>query len=169
MLVRTNSFRAKDLVKQGLSDRNGTIAFQRVRERFGKTPSATKLTRVFQFRWTSSDSLGDRWLKQLKLMRQVSTTSLRDDTRETLTFACLEEAKERSLEQHLRLRAPQTWVVLCDSVDQSLRTPVDSSTAQPTPMETGAVVSTCARCGKTGHDKSTCRVRNAKYSTSGKT
>ena len=89
-------------------------------------------------------------------MRQVSTTSLGDDTLETLTFACLEESKERSLEQHLRLRAPQTWDVLCDSVDQYSRTTVNSSTAQPAPMETGAVVSTC-------------RVRNAKCSTSHKT
>ena len=69
----------------------------------------------------------------------------------------------------MRLPPPQTWVVLCKSVDQSLRTTVDSRTAQPTPMEIGAVVSTCARCGKTGHDKSTCRLRNAKCSTCGKT
>ena len=43
-----------------------------------------------------------------RLMRQVSTTSLGNDTRETLTITGLEKAKERSLEQHLRLRAPQT-------------------------------------------------------------
>ena len=68
-------------------------------------------------------------------MRQVNTTSLGDDARETLTIAGLEKAKERSLEQHLRLCAPQTWVVLCARVDQYLRTTVDSSAAQPTPME----------------------------------
>ena len=45
-------------------------------------------------------------------------TSLGDDARETLTIAGLEKAKERSLEQHLRLRAPQTWTVLCASVDR---------------------------------------------------
>ena len=65
-------------------------------------------------------------------------TSLGDDARETLTIVGLEKAKERSLEQHLRLRAPQTWTVLCASVDQYLRTTVDAS---PTPMEIGAVVS----------------------------
>ena len=43
-------------------------------------------------------------------------TSLGDDARETLTIAGLEKAKERALEQHLRLRAPQTWTVLCASV-----------------------------------------------------
>ena len=48
-------------------------------------------------------------------------TSLADDARETLTIAGLEKAKERALEQHLRLRAPQTWTVLCASVDQYLR------------------------------------------------
>ena len=38
----------------------------------------------------------------------VNMTSLGDDARETLTIAGLEKAKERSLEQHLRLRVPQT-------------------------------------------------------------
>ena len=92
----TASGRAKEVVKQGLSDRNGTTAFGRVRERFGKLPGVAKLTDVFQFQWTSSECLEDRWLKWL--MRQVNTTSLGDDTHETLTIAGLEEAKERSLE-----------------------------------------------------------------------
>ena len=80
-------------------------------------------------------------------MRQVNVTSLGDDARETLTIARLEKAKGRSLEQHLRLRAPQICTVLCASVDQYLRTTVDSS-SQPTPMEIGAAMSTCACCGK---------------------
>ena len=67
-------------------------------------------------------------------MRQVNMTSLGDDARETLAIAGLEKVKERSLEQHLRLRAPQTWTVLCASVDQYLRTTADSS-SQPTSME----------------------------------
>ena len=67
-------------------------------------------------------------------------TSLGDDARETLTIAGLEKAKERSLEQHLRLRAPQTWTVLCASVDQYLRTTVDVS---PTPMEWCCRVNVC--------------------------
>ena len=40
-------------------------------------------------------------------------TSLGDDARETLTIAGLEKAKEPALEQHLRLRAPLTWSVVC--------------------------------------------------------
>ena len=71
---------------------------------------------------------------------------------ETLTIAGLEKAKERALEQHLRLRAPQTWTVLCANADQYLRTTVDSG-SQPMPMEIGAVMSTCACCGKAGHEK----------------
>ena len=90
-------------------------------------------------------------------------TSLGDDARETLTIADLEKAEERSLEQHLRLRAPQTWVVLCASGDQHLRTTVDSG-SQPTPMEIGSVMSTCACCGKAGHVEAKCRFRNAKCS-----
>ena len=138
------------------------IAFGRVRERFGKTAGVVKLSDVFQFQWTSSDSLVDKWLRWLTLMRQVSVTSLGDDTRETLAIDGLEKAKERSLEQNLRLRAPQSWTVLCASVDQY-------SCSQPTPMEIGAVVSTCACCGKAGHEKVRCQFRNAKCSNCGKT
>ena len=94
-------------------------------------------------------------------------TSLGDDARETLTIAGLEKANERSLEQHLRLRAPQTWAVLCASVDQYLRTQVDIT--QPTPMEVDAVVSTCACCGRSGHEKAKCRMRNSKCNNCGKT
>ena len=100
-------------------------------------------------------------------MRQVNMTSFGDDARETLTIAGLEKAKERSLEQHLRLRASQTWVAMCASVDQYLPTTVDSC-SQPTPMDIGAVVSTCTCCGKAGHEKARCRFRNAKCSNCGK-
>ena len=40
-------------------------------------------------------------------------TSLGDDARETLTIAGLERAKERSLEQHWRLRALHLDSVVC--------------------------------------------------------
>ena len=99
---------------------------------------------------------------------EANMTSLGDDARETLTVAGLEKAKERALEQHLHLHAPQTWTVLCANVDQYLRTTVGSG-SQPTPMEIGAVMSTCAYCGKAGHEKARCRFRNAKCSNCGKT
>ena len=113
MLAATTSGRAKELVKQGLSERNGMMAFGRIRERFGKIARVPKLSDVFQFQWTSPDSLEDQWLRWRKFMRQVNMTSLGDDASETLTIAGLENAKERALEQHLRLRAPQTWTVVC--------------------------------------------------------
>ena len=62
MLPATTSGRAKELVKQGLSDRNGMIAFGRTRERFGKTGGVAKLSDVFQFQWTSPDSFEDKRL-----------------------------------------------------------------------------------------------------------
>ena len=144
------------------------IAFGRIHKRFGKTAGVAKLSDVFQFQWTSPDSLEDKWPRWQKLMRQVNMTSLGDDARETLTIAGLEKAKERSLEQHLRPRAPQTWTVLCASFDQYLRTTVDSN-SRPTPMEIGVVMSTCPCCGKTRHEKVRCRFRNAKCSNCGQT
>ena len=63
MLAATTAGRGKELVKQGLSDRNSMIAFGRIRERFGKTAGVAKLSDVFQFQWTSPDSLEDKWLR----------------------------------------------------------------------------------------------------------
>ena len=51
MLASTTSGRAKELVKQGLGDGTGMIAFGRIRERFGKTAGVAKLSEVFQFQW----------------------------------------------------------------------------------------------------------------------
>ena len=45
MLAATTSGRAKELVKQGLSERNGMIAFGRIRERFGNTAGVAKVLR----------------------------------------------------------------------------------------------------------------------------
>ena len=47
MLAATTSGRAKELVKQGLSERNGMLAFGRIRERFGKTSRVAKLSDLF--------------------------------------------------------------------------------------------------------------------------
>ena len=63
MLAATASGRAKELVKQGLSERNGIIAFGRIRERLGNTAGVAKLSGVFQFQWTSPDSLEDKVAK----------------------------------------------------------------------------------------------------------
>ena len=58
---RQSSGRAKELVTQGLSDLNGMITFGRARERLGKTAGVAKPSDVFQFQWTSSDSLEAGW------------------------------------------------------------------------------------------------------------
>ena len=99
------------------------------------------------------------------MMRQVNTTSLGDDALETLTIAGLEKAKERNntyvcVLHKLGQCCVQVWISTANNVD---------SISQPTPMEVGAVMSTCACCGKAEHDKAKCRFRNAKCSNCGKT
>ena len=86
----------------------GTVP-PRLEECANAVSGVAKFMDVFQFQWTSSEWLENRWLKEVKLMKQVSTTLLGDDTCETLTIAGLEEAKKESLEQHLRLLPSQTW------------------------------------------------------------
>ena len=49
IMAATASGRAKELVTQGLSKRNGMIAIGRIQERFGKTAGVAKLSDVFQF------------------------------------------------------------------------------------------------------------------------
>ena len=60
MLAATTSGRAKEPLQQGVADRNGVVAFGRIRERFGKTAGVAKLTDVFQFQWNpSEDEVGE--------------------------------------------------------------------------------------------------------------
>ena len=47
MLAATTCGRAKELVKQGVDDRNGMVTFGRIRERCGKTAGVAKLTEGF--------------------------------------------------------------------------------------------------------------------------
>ena len=108
MVASTTSGRAKELVKQGLSDRNGTVAFGRARERFGKTAGVAKLSDVVQFQWTSSDSLEDKRVRWLKLMRQVSMTSWRGDARDARTLVW-RRPRNDLWNKNSRLRAPKTW------------------------------------------------------------
>ena len=131
VLAATTSGRAKELVKHGFLDKNGMVTFGLTRERFGRAAGVAKLLDVFQFPWTSNEGLEHRWLKWVKLMRHVGMTSLGDDARETLTTAGFKKATDRYLEQHLRLRAPQSWIAPSASVDQYLRTTVGSSAHQP--------------------------------------
>ena len=117
----TTSGRAKELVKQGVSERNGNDrVWKDTRAIRQDCWSGEALGRVSVPSGHPPDSLEDKWLRWQRLMRPSNMTSLDDDAREKLTIAGLEKAKERALEQHLRLRAPQTWTVLRASVDQCL-------------------------------------------------
>ena len=85
-------------------------------------------------------------------MRQVNMTSLGDDARETLTIAGLEG--QGTISGTTLTSACSTnldsVVSKCESV---LANDGGLEQSAHTPMEIGAVMSTCAFCGKAGHGK----------------
>ena len=95
---------AKELVKQGLSERNGMIA---------------KDTRAIRQDCWSGEALR-RVSGPVDIPdSQVNMTSLGDDARETLTTAGVDKAKERALEQHYVPHRPgqccvQVWISTCE-------------------------------------------------------
>ena len=60
----------------------------------------------------------------------------------------VQKAKERNLEQHLRLRVPKDLVGIVSKRGSVLAH--ESGLERNTPMDTGAVVSTCACCSRRG-------------------
>ena len=143
------------------------VAFGRIRERLGKTPEVAKHTDVLPFQWNSKENLEVKWMKRVKLMRQVGTTSLGNDARETLTIAGLERAKERNLEQHLVACTTDLGGVIYNRGSVS---EYDNGLKLNTAHADGhqRVVSTCACCGRSGHEKPTCQMRNEKLGVCGK-
>ena len=154
MVASTTSGRAKELVKQGLSDRNGTVAFGRVRERFGKTAGVAKLSDVFQFQWTSSDSLEDKWVRWLKLMRQVSRTSWRDDAGDARTLVWRRPRNDLWNNTYFCvLQKPGSVVCKCGSVLAKYGG-FEYCSAHANGNQC-CRVNAC--CGQVGHEKSKCR------------
>ena len=72
MLAATTSGRGKELVTQGVPDRNGMVNSRTLwHDSWG-----SETHRCFQFQWNSNEKLEDKhWVKP---MRQESTTSLED-------------------------------------------------------------------------------------------
>ena len=153
--------RAKKLVKKGLIDRNGMIAFGKVRERFGRTAVVAKLSDVFQFQWTSPDSLEDKWLRWQRLMRQVSMTSLGDSWD---THDCWSGESQGTMSGTTPTSACSTNLDRISTCERRWTRAVG-----PRQRKLVSVMSTCACCGKAGHEKARCRFRNAKCSNCGKT
>ena len=94
--------------------------------------------------------------------RHVNMTSLGDDALETLTIAGLEKANWNRTYDSKLFKTGQCCVQVRTSI-------LEVHIAQPTPMEVDAVVSTCACCGRSGHEKPQCRFRNSKCNNCGKT
>ncbi len=71
-------------------------------------------------------------------MNRLPTGSLSDAAKEAMAIdgACV--SHQTVLEQHLRLKSPQSWADLAKTVDAYLST-MYSGGVEPTPVEIGAV------------------------------
>ena len=161
--------RAKLIVKETMSTRNGAEAWARLRERCSKTTGATSYAEIFKHNWTSSKSFEDKWREWVEKMSRLPGGSLGDAAKEALVIEGVNQANHRALEQHLRLKSPQVWREQTKTVDAYLST-MCAGDGSPTPMEIGAVRSqgTCLCCGRQGHIRQTCKFKDQECRNCGK-
>jgi hypothetical protein len=163
-LALSTAGRAKQIVKETSVARNGPEAWVRLRERYSKATGATSYAEIFKFNWQTTKSFEDNWRNWTSKMSRLPTGSLSDPAKEALAIEAASASHQTALEQHLRLKAPQPWMDLVASVDAYLATMYVGGKEEPTPMEIGAVGAWqdgCQCCGKKGHTKAECRLKDA--------
>ncbi len=106
-------------------------------------------------------SFEDKWREWSAKMSRLPAGSLSDAAKEALAIEAASASQQAALEQHLRLKSPQKWEDLVAAVGAYVSTMYKSG-SKPTPMDISSVTSqtVCQCCGKTGHNKADCRMKD---------
>ncbi len=94
-------------------------------------------------------------------MSRLPAGSLSDAAKEALAIEAASVSQQAALKQCWRLQSRQKWQDLVATVDSYMFT-MYTSGSEPTPMHICAVTSqtVCQCCGKTGHNKADCRMKD---------
>ena len=160
VLAANTAGRARAIVRDDAGKRNGAWAWAKLRERFSNTQGAGSYNDVFQYSWPKDKAFEDVWRDWVKKVTRLPRGALNDQALEQLTINGLQRTGQTELESHLRLRAPQSWMDIQQQVDRFMNTM--HATQAATPMDIGIVMAApCSVCGKGGHLKADCKLKDA--------
>ncbi len=133
-LALNTTGRAKEIVKETAMMRNGVEAWVRLRERFSKTTGAASYAEIFKHNWANTKSFEDKRREWGAKLGRLPAGSLSDAAKKALALAGASMSHQTALEQHLRLKSPQSRTDLAKTVGAYLST-MYTSGGKPTPME----------------------------------
>ena len=107
--------------------KNGSWAWARLRERFGRDSGATGFTEVFQYGWPSEKPFENVWRDWVKKVSKLPSGSLSSQ----LTISRLSRHGQPELDKHLRVRAPLAWQDSQTQVEKYLSTIYHQQSPQP--------------------------------------
>ena len=131
VLAANTAGRAKVIVCEDTT-KNAAWAWARLHEKFGRDSGATSFTEVFQYNWPREKPFEDVWREWVEKVSKIPQGSRRSQAIEQLTISGFSRHGQTELENHLRLRAPQTQVEKYLSAF--------CSTQSPQPMDISAVL-----------------------------
>ena len=118
--------------------KNGTWAWARLRERFGRESGATSFTEVFQYSWPNEKPFEDVWREWVKNVSKLPQGSLSSQANEQRTICGLSRHGQPELVNFLRLRASVAWQDILTRVETYLSTIYCQQSPQP--MDISAVL-----------------------------
>ena len=180
VLAANTAGRAKVIAREDTT-KNGAWAWAKLHEKFGRDSGATSFTEVFQYSWPRAKPFEDVWREWVEKVSKIPQGSRRSQAIEQLTISGLSRHGQTELENHLRLKAPQTQVekYLSTIYTQQSPQPMDispvltsskcQSCGSQTPQRNDCWYKdeTCKSCGKRGHLTKVCRSGNAQAPMNG--
>ena len=167
VLAADTDGRATVIVRED-NTKNGTWAWARLRERFGRESGATSFTEVFQYSWPNEKPFEDVWREDVKNVSKLPQGSLSSQANEQLTICGLSRHGQPELVNFLRLRASVAWQDILTRVETYLSTIYCQQS--PRPMDISAVLtgSKCQSCGSQAHQRNDYWYKDETCKTCGK-